>query len=70
MKLQMKILLAKNIFILFLILINLIEFIICSSENCLDPCLSCQNSLYYLKFRGDADCKFNRCPGLVKIIVK
>lgn len=33
-------------------------------ENCNNPCLSCQNTLYFLKFRGNAECRFNRCPGL------
>lgn len=33
-------------------------------ENCANPCLSCQNTLYFLKFRGNADCRFNMCPGL------
>ena len=33
-------------------------------ENCNNSCLSCQNTLYFLKFRGNAECRFNMCPGL------
>jgi len=51
--------------IFFLIFMLYINYIISINENCQDPCLSCQNTLYFLKFRGDADCRFNRCQGLV-----
>ena len=52
--------------ILLLIIVNFTNYVMCFNENCKDPCLSCQSTLYYLKFRGDAECKFNRCQGLVK----
>lgn len=49
----------------FCIFIVNIGYVLSINENCQDPCLSCQNTLYFLKFRGDADCRFNRCQGLV-----
>lgn len=54
--------------ILCLLIFYIFNYIACISENCQDSCVSCQNTLYYLKFRGDADCKFNRCQGLVIFI--
>ena len=52
--------------ILLLIIINFTNYVMCFNENCNDPCLSCQSTLYYLKFRNDAECRFNKCQGLVK----
>ena len=31
---------------------------------CIDPCNSCQNSMYFLKFKNNAECQFNNCPKL------
>ncbi len=52
--------------IYFLFIILKLRTIITINENCNNPCISCQNTLYFLKFRGDADCRFNRCQGLVR----
>lgn len=33
-----------------------------ANEICPNPCMSCQSTLYHLKFNESGECQFNQCP--------